>query len=58
MVYFQIKTPNLGTFWRALEWKMLLYFKNHLEYSKAICYNLWTFGIVCVAIWYIFGIFT
>jgi hypothetical protein len=26
MVYFQTKNPNLGTFWRALEWKMLVYF--------------------------------
>jgi hypothetical protein len=26
MVCFQNKNPNLGKFWRALEWKMLLYF--------------------------------
>jgi hypothetical protein len=26
MVYFQTKSPNLGKFWRALEWKMLVYF--------------------------------
>jgi hypothetical protein len=26
MVYFQTKNPNLGKFWRALEWKMLVYF--------------------------------
>jgi hypothetical protein len=26
MVYFQTKTPNLGKFWRALEWKMMVYF--------------------------------
>jgi hypothetical protein len=26
MVYFQTKNPNLGTFWRALKWKMLSYF--------------------------------
>jgi hypothetical protein len=26
MVYFQTKYPNFGKFWRALEWKMLLYF--------------------------------
>jgi hypothetical protein len=24
MVYFQAKNPNLGKFWRALDWKMLL----------------------------------
>jgi hypothetical protein len=26
MVCFQTKNPNLGKFWRALEWKMLKYF--------------------------------
>jgi hypothetical protein len=26
MVYFQNKNPNLGKFWRALEWKRLLYY--------------------------------
>jgi hypothetical protein len=26
MVYFQTKNPNLGKFWRALEWKILVYF--------------------------------
>jgi hypothetical protein len=26
MIYFHTKNPNLGTFWRALEWKMLVYF--------------------------------
>jgi hypothetical protein len=31
MVYFQTKNPNLGIFWRVLQWKML--------------YILWSFGI-------------
>jgi hypothetical protein len=26
MVCFQTKNPNSGKFWRALEWKMLVYF--------------------------------
>jgi hypothetical protein len=26
MVCFQTKNPNFGKIWRALEWKMLLYF--------------------------------
>jgi hypothetical protein len=26
MAYFPTKDPNLGKFWRALEWKMLVYF--------------------------------
>jgi hypothetical protein len=25
MLYFQSKNPNLGKFWRALEWKWLVY---------------------------------
>jgi hypothetical protein len=39
MVYFKTKNSNLGIFWRALEWKMLVYF-------KAIWYNLWSFGMI------------
>jgi hypothetical protein len=26
MVCFQTKNPNLGKFWRALQWKILVYF--------------------------------
>jgi hypothetical protein len=26
MVYFQAKNPYLGKFWRALDWKMSIYF--------------------------------
>jgi hypothetical protein len=26
MVYFKTQNPNLGIFWRALEWKMLVCF--------------------------------
>jgi hypothetical protein len=26
MVCFQTKNPKLGKFWRALEWKVLVYF--------------------------------
>jgi hypothetical protein len=52
MVYFQTKKPNLGNFWRVLQWNMLVYF-------TAICYILWTFGIFYgqlvnfMDIWYI-----
>jgi hypothetical protein len=58
MVYFQTKNPNLGRFWRALYWKMTIYF-------MAIWNISWTFGIFYdhlvhfVFIWYIlsgFGI--
>jgi hypothetical protein len=46
MVYFHTKTPNLGKFWWALEWKMLVYL-------MVIWNILWTFGNV-VVIWYNF----
>jgi hypothetical protein len=28
MVCFQTKKTNLGKFWRVLQWKMLIYFKD------------------------------
>jgi hypothetical protein len=54
MVGFQTKNPNLGKFWRALEWKMLVCtFYGYLEYFTVIWYILWSF-INAVVIWYIF----
>jgi hypothetical protein len=53
MASFQTKNPNLGKFWRALDWKLLIYF-------MAIWNILQTFGIFYnhlahfVLIWYIF----
>jgi hypothetical protein len=32
MVYFQTENPNLGIFWRALDWKLY----GHLEYFTGI----------------------
>jgi hypothetical protein len=58
MVCFHTKNPNLGKFWRALDWKMLIHFMT-------IWNILQTFGIFYnylahfVFIWYIspgFGI--
>jgi hypothetical protein len=56
-VFSNPKIQNLGKFWRALEWKMLVYFMaiwnillpfgvfyGHLEYVMAIWYFLWPFG--------------
>jgi hypothetical protein len=47
---FRPKNPNLGKFWRDLQWKMynlwpfgLLY--SHLVYFTAIWCILWPFGI-------------
>jgi hypothetical protein len=45
MVCFQTKNPNLGKFWRIVDWKMLKYF-------MAIWNIFWTFGIF-MTIWYI-----
>jgi hypothetical protein len=45
MVYFRTKNPYLGKFWRALEWKMLMYF-------NAFWNILLTFRIF-MTIWYI-----
>jgi hypothetical protein len=50
MVYFQIQNPNLGKFWSALDWKMLIYFMvigdiyGHLGYFMTIWYILCSFG--------------
>jgi hypothetical protein len=38
-IYFKTKNPNLGIFWKALEWKMLVYF-------TAFWYNLRPFGVI------------
>jgi sulfite exporter TauE/SafE len=40
MAYFQTKNPNLGKFWRVLQWKMLLHF-------KALWSCLLPLGMVC-----------
>jgi hypothetical protein len=48
MAHFQNKNPNLGKFWRVLQWKMLVYF-------------VWPYGILCghlvkfMVIWYNFS---
>jgi hypothetical protein len=45
MVYFQAKNPDLGTFWRVLQWKRLVYFMAILVYFTDISYNVLPFGI-------------
>jgi hypothetical protein len=52
IVYFQTKNQNLGKFWRAFEWKMLVYLMT-------IRYILRPFGIVCGHLVYFshFGMF-
>jgi hypothetical protein len=57
MVSSQTQNPNLGKFWRALDWKMFIYFTDiwnilqtfgifyrHLEYFMTIWYILCSFG--------------
>jgi hypothetical protein len=39
MVNFHTKNPNLGNFWRVLQWKMLVYFMD-------VRYILQPFGIL------------
>jgi hypothetical protein len=54
MVCFQTKNPNVGEFWRALDWKMFIYF-------MATWNILWGFGLFYghlvhfVFIWNIFS---
>jgi hypothetical protein len=51
MVYFQTKNPNLGKFWRALNWTMVIYF-------MAIWNGIFFYHLVhFVFIWYILGSF-
>jgi hypothetical protein len=51
MVYFQTKKSQLGKFWRALQWKMFVYFTGIgvlygiLIYLMDILNVLWQFGI-------------
>jgi hypothetical protein len=48
MVCSQTKNPNLGKFWRALDWKMFIYF-------MAIWDILWPFGIFYGHLVHFFG---
>jgi hypothetical protein len=60
MVYFQTKNPNLGKFWKVLQWKMLEVlraslsilrqngiFYGHLVHFVVILYIFPRFGILC-----------
>jgi hypothetical protein len=44
MACFQTKNPNLGKFWRVLQWKMLVYFMANCLFTD-IWYTLWPLGI-------------
>jgi hypothetical protein len=49
MAYFQTKNPNLGTFWRVLQWEMRVYFMTVWSILRP-------FGIF-VAVWCILWLF-
>jgi hypothetical protein len=54
MVNFKTKNRNLGIFWRALEWKMLVYF-TVITYDHLISYM--AVGMVyCMIIWHSFPV--
>jgi hypothetical protein len=59
MVCFQTKIPNIGKFWRALQFEDVGIFYGHLVNFTAFWYILWTFGIFCGNLVYFsrFGIF-
>jgi uncharacterized membrane protein SpoIIM required for sporulation len=50
MAYFQTQNPDLGKFWRVLQWKILVYYMS-------IWSILWLFSIHTFGIWYILCLF-
>jgi hypothetical protein len=59
MVYFQTKNRNLGTFWRVLQWKMLVYFMDIwsilLQFDKVYVHLVYFVLILYIfpMVWYI-----
>jgi hypothetical protein len=51
MAYFHSKNPNLGLLWRALEWKILVYFRTiwNILLPFGIFYGILVYFVV---IWY------
>jgi hypothetical protein len=47
MVFFQTKNPNLGKFWRALEWKKLVYSMSIWTILGPFGYISSRFGTLC-----------
>jgi hypothetical protein len=53
MVCFQTKNPNLGKFWRVLQWKMLVYLMTIWSILRPFdVFNAHLFNFVVT--WYIF----
>jgi hypothetical protein len=47
MVYFQTKNPNLGKFWRVLQWKMSVYFMDIWSILRTFWHISLPYGIFC-----------
>jgi hypothetical protein len=53
---FSNQNPNLGKFWRVLQWKLLVYLcpfgilYSHFPYFMVIWYFFWLIGIFCPAL--------
>jgi hypothetical protein len=57
MAYFQTQTPNLGKFWRVLQYiEVVGIFNGHFWYIYGHLVYLRPFGIF-TAIWYVLGPF-
>jgi hypothetical protein len=52
MADFPTKNPNLGKFWRDLQWKMLVYFMAMWSILRPFC----LLCSCCMVIWYIFPV--
>jgi hypothetical protein len=59
MAYFQTKNPNLGKFWRDLQWNILAFlwpfgiFYGHLVYFVAVGYILFLLFAIVFPFWYV-----
>jgi hypothetical protein len=54
LVYFQTKNSNLGKFWRALDWKIFIYFMDILEHFTGI-WNIYdSLGTFCARLVHFF----
>jgi hypothetical protein len=58
MVSFQTQNPNLGKLWRALDWKMLIYFMAILNilHISGIFYDHWVHFVFITHMFSGFGI--
>jgi hypothetical protein len=53
MVCFQTKNPNLGQFWKVMQWKILVYFMDTWSILRSFVI-FYRHLVELVVIWYIF----